>query len=175
MKTLLFFIFFGLIGSSTYGQSNRSQKRDSAAFWTKLGTIDSEMGKYKIAITEFTKAIAFDPTFLMAFALRSQAKMNIEDYKGAKEDATETIRLDPVRFEFYFCRGSIEVYLEEMYEAKKDADRALELNPKYGAAYLLKGIIKSLTGDIKGGCEFFYRAKQLGRTDASIYIKQYCK
>lgn len=80
---------------------------------------------YKMALLEYTKAIAYKPTFGDVYSWRGDCYFYLKDYKGAIKDYTKALELGGPNGEIYGTRGvarlNTEYYLgacEDFYRAK---------------------------------------------------------
>ena len=88
-----------------------------------------DKGKYDDAIADYTKAIALDPNFALAYTNRGLAYAKKGDVDRAIADYDKAIALDPNFVLAYFNRGV--VYYEKGNKEQTIADfrKALEINP----------------------------------------------
>ncbi len=67
------------------------------------------------------------------------------------------------------------VRLKYYREAISDYSKAIEINPKDDESYCLCGTIKFNIGDLKGACEDWKKAAELGDEDATKLLEEHCK
>ncbi|MFM9161191.1 MAG: tetratricopeptide repeat protein, partial [Dolichospermum sp.] len=65
------------------------------------------LGRYKVAIAEYTQAIKIDPNYAEAYYNRGKSREKLGDYEGAIVDYTQVIKIDPNYIDAYFMRGDI--------------------------------------------------------------------
>lgn len=72
--------------------------------------------EYKLAIQDYTKAIAIDGSFAIFYHNRANTFEDIHQYDKAIEDYSKAIEIDPKHISSYFSRGSL-LYQQEKYES----------------------------------------------------------
>ena len=56
-----------------------------------------------------------------------------------------------------------------------DFSKAIEINPKHAGAYCNRGIAKNDSDDLKGACEDWKKAAELGDEKAAEFLKEHCE
>ena len=113
------------------------------------------------------------------------AKSESGDYKGAIIEFSKAIELYPDHIATpgtYFARGIVKNTLKLYDEAIDDFSKSIELEYKkepsiissIAISYNSRGNSKGLKGDLKGACEDWNRAKELGFKGLDNLIKNYC-
>lgn len=64
-----------------------------------------QLGKYDLAIQDYTKALDVDPANSFAYYNRGITKDRMGDFEGAVADFSSAISLDPANADFYHNRG----------------------------------------------------------------------
>lgn len=64
-----------------------------------------QLGKYDLAIQDYTKALDVDPANSFAYYNRGITKDRMGDFEGAVADFSSAISLDPGNADFYHNRG----------------------------------------------------------------------
>lgn len=121
--------------------------------------------------------------------LVTAANEKAHQYKSAEAIAlyTKAIDINPSIAELYFDRGAAKGISFDFDGAIADYDKAIELNPDYKEAYAnrgsakinkytSRGIIEPTAEQSQSACEDFYKAKDLGDSEAvedMIYV--YCE
>jgi tetratricopeptide (TPR) repeat protein len=72
--------------------------------------------KYRLAIEDYTKAIAIDGSFAIFYHNRANTFEDIHQYDKGIEDYSKAIEVDPRHISSYFSRGSL-FYQQEKYES----------------------------------------------------------
>ena len=110
------------------------------------------------AIADYTKAIALDPNFVVAYFNRGSAKFYLEDYYGAIADFTKVIVLDPNDVDAYYFRGLVKRNLGDYNGAMADYNKAIALDPNFVVAYFNRGSAKNDLEDYEGAISDFTKA-----------------
>ena len=101
---------------------------------------------------------------------------NKQQFGKAIEEFTKVIALDPENKDAYNLRGSANFELKNYAETEKDMTQVIRLsNEKDQTAFLLRGLSRTWQNNIKGACEDWQTAKQLGSAQAAALVRQYCK
>lgn len=129
---------------------------------------------FKGAIKDYDKAISLDKNLKDAFFNRGTCQLALKDFKSAMKDFDKTIELDPKFVEAYYSRASVYVSQEKYIESLPDLDKTIELDATTPNALTLRGQIRAQTGNKKGACEDFNKAKQIGDKQADRYLNQFC-
>ena len=160
-----------LVIAITISLSTRAQ---SAAEFLKSGIEKHNARDFEGAIKEYTKAIKLDNSLTDAWFNRGVCEQGLQDYKAAKKDLDKTIELDPRFGKAYYSRATLMASQQQYAEALPDLDKAIELEPAMPNALTLRGQIRAQTGNKKGACDDFNKAKTNGDPKAEKYIAQFC-
>ena len=96
MKSILIAITL-LVSGLAYGQTAKE-------FVTRAQD-KVDLGDYRGAIADYSKAIELNPNDAEAYSSRGVAKHHLEDYRGAIADYSKAIELNPNYTNAYFNRG----------------------------------------------------------------------
>lgn len=129
-----------------------------------------ESGRNQEAIALFTEVINQFPSYSMAYACRSQAKVNIENIPSAYSDINIAISLDDKDFKNFSQRGMIYLRIKNYNSALEDFNRAISLNSQHGNSFFGRGFAKDHLGDKNGAYQDLQKAKSLGSSSAIYYI-----
>lgn len=129
---------------------------------------------YKGAIGDYDKAIKADRKNKEAYFNRGTCELALKDFKSAMIDFSKTIELDPQFVKAYYSRATVFVSQEKYVEALPDLDKTIELDLTTPNVLTLRGQIRAQTGNKKGACEDFNKAKEIGDKNADKYISQFC-
>lgn len=167
-----------------------------------IALVKFNIGDYKGAESDLTKAIDINPENSSAYVLRGAVKHNLENFQSAMEDFTKAIEIDsrqtgsrkltiydqkgnivesslPVKADPnmavpYYNRGLSRHELEDYMGAIEDYNMAIEINPEMESAYHNRGYARFMSGDINGACLDWQKAFELGYAEASVLIKEHC-
>ncbi|HWA33140.1 MAG TPA: tetratricopeptide repeat protein [Cyclobacteriaceae bacterium] len=126
------------------------------------------------AIKEYDKAISADKNLRDAFFNRGVCYLALKDFKSAMKDFDRTIQIDPEFVKAYYSRASVYVSQQKYPESLPDLDKTIDLDPSTPNALTLRGQIRAQTGNKKGACEDFNKAKEIGDKGADKYLNQFC-
>jgi tetratricopeptide (TPR) repeat protein len=129
---------------------------------------------YKGAIKDYDKAIKEDKAYTDAYFNRGTCELGLKDFKSAMADFTKAIELDPKYVKAYYSKATVLISQEKYAEALPELDKAIELDQTTPNALTLRGQIRAQTGNEKGACEDFSKAKEIGDKNADKYISQFC-
>lgn len=140
----------------------------------KNGITNQNKQDFKAAIKDYDKAIKSDANYVEAYFNRGTCALAIEDLKSAMLDFNKTIELDPTFVQAYYNRAAAYVSQKKYTESLPDLDKTIELDPSFPGALTLRGQIRAITGNTKGGCDDFNKAKAFDDKQADKYLKQFC-
>lgn len=89
-------------------------------------------------------------------------------------DFDKTIEIDPKFIKAYYSRATVFVSQEKYLQALPDLDKTVELDPAFPNVLTLRGQIRAQSGNKKGACEDFQKAKEIGDKQAEKFISQFC-
>ena len=143
---------------------------------------------YEGAIADYTKAIEINPKYLNAYNNRGNSKYYLKDYEGAIADYTKAIEINPKYLNAINNRGNSKLELKNYEGAIADYTNAIEINPENSTAYAYRGMAKEMfekrnffrhlififNGDLKGACDDWEKASELGYEEATNWVKDRC-
>ena len=162
----IFITIFVLIASTAFGQS--------AQEYFQSGLDKHQKKDYSGAISDYSKAIAADKGYHDAYYNRAACELAMKDYDAAMADYAKTIELDPKFPRVYYSRATAYISKEKYDEALTDLDKAISLDPTVPHALTLRGQMRLQSGNTKGACEDFTKAKAIGDVQADKFIAKYC-
>jgi tetratricopeptide (TPR) repeat protein len=163
-KTLSTLLFFCTI--AVFGQTSDEHLQN--------GLSKHKQQDYKGAIKDYDKAIKADKNNKDAFYNRGTCALALNDFKAAMSDFTKTIELAPSFSKAYYSRATVYVSQKKYEDALPDLDKTIELDLNFPNVLTLRGQIRAQTGNKKGACEDFQKAKEIGDQQADKYINQFC-
>lgn len=164
--------------------NSASQNADLAKLYKGRGDASGVLYKYDDAISDFSKAIEYDPQFMRAFWQRGYYRGKKLQYQLAILDFTAAIRLlEPTSTGgsndlsiLYNNRGLYQYYLGYYEEAKTDLEQSLNQNPNYDYANWNMGRTLSALHKYKEASTYFLLAISLMKNEldkASCYVDLY--
>jgi tetratricopeptide (TPR) repeat protein len=140
--------------------------------YTNLGSVKILLGDYAGATEEFTHALEQDPELAMAWNNRGYAYFFLDDLESALSDFNAAIALDRGVSEASLNKSTLLAMQNKVEPALILLDEAIMGNPGSALLYLNRGLIRELMGDLKGACEDWGRANELGAADSAGYLKE---
>ncbi|MGF1487413.1 MAG: tetratricopeptide repeat protein [Prochloraceae cyanobacterium] len=134
---------------------------------------NTRSGKIEAAISDYTRAIAFNPNYIDAYHGRAGLlEIELEDLKGALSDYNRIIELNPRHFYARVVRSMILGKMGRDEEAKLDLDRAIQIDPALG--YFYRGNIKEGLEDFPGAIADYTDSIAANPHDAYVYYLRSC-
>ena len=103
------------------------------------GICYERLAKFTSALTDFDRAISFQPNHPTFHHARGRTRQKLGDLQGALADFNLTLDLEP-QATVYDDLAEVHRCLNHHLEALHDCDRAIELNPKFINAYFRRGL-----------------------------------
>ncbi|OFY84655.1 MAG: hypothetical protein A3F72_01475 [Bacteroidetes bacterium RIFCSPLOWO2_12_FULL_35_15] len=119
MKTLLFLFLTFILSINSFGQTSVELNYS--------GVEKDELKDYKGAIAEYSKAIALNPKYAIAYYNRGISKNNLKDYLGAIADYTKAIEINPKDAAPYLYRGISKISMNQKANGCLDLRKAADL------------------------------------------------
>ncbi len=133
------------------------------------------MGKNKMALADFNKALKFDSTNALAHfnkAVLYEGNMEIEK---AIIHYTKAISLDNDFYKAYNARGVLKgMHYEDFEGAYEDFDKALAVNPQMHEALGNMVFTNLLLADTAAACSYMQELERLGVDMTAHPLKPYC-
>ncbi len=121
------------------------------------GAMYRRLGKFELALADFTMSIHYDPKSAYAYTGRGNAHRGLHQVDEAIEDHSKAIELKPDYAEAYSNRGNAWRDKKDNKRALADYDAAIKINPHYALAFYNRGNTRLDEGD-KDGAIADYRA-----------------
>ena len=115
-----------------------SPPREDADTVIKSGLAKMQNGENAGAVHDLTTAIAIEPS-AKAYYHRSNARQELNDYKGAIEDLTVVINTIQDRTGPYYNRGLAKSRLKDFNGAIEDYTSAIAVNPRFDRGLVSRG------------------------------------
>lgn len=112
---------------------------ENAIPYITRGIAYGNLGQWKKAVTDYSKAIEIDPKITDAYSNRGIAYGNMGQFENAIADFTRAIGIDLKFARAYSNRGLAYAELRMWDKAIADYSKAIEFNPKYATAYFNRG------------------------------------
>ena len=108
-------------------------------YYDKRGYAHHALGQYENAVSDYTKAIKFDPEYGRTYYNRGNSYEKLGQYQNAIADYTKAIKVNPYNGSAYTSRGNAHQELGQYQTAITDYDKAIQLDPDYASAYYNRG------------------------------------
>lgn len=168
MKKVFYLIAGLLLTSLVYSQRDYLNSQTDN-YWARIYYIDGyrsiTIKNYPKAITDFSLAIKFDPTFIQAYENRGVASYYLERYNDAMTDFNKALEIDPYDYNTYGRRGMVKFKLNDMNGAIDDFSKALEGCSNPVQYYDARGQIRYQMMDYPGAYADFNKAVKTGGGD----------
>jgi tetratricopeptide (TPR) repeat protein len=128
-----------------------------AIAFLQRGSMYRRLGKFELALADFTESLRYDPKSADAYTGRGNAHRGLGQLDAAIADHSEAIKLNPNFAMAYSNRGNAYRDKKDYAHAIAEYDQALRLNPRYATALYNRGIAREDSGD-KDGAIADYRA-----------------
>jgi tetratricopeptide (TPR) repeat protein len=136
---------------------------------TDRGNAYEEKGPFDKAISNYTKALEFNPRDADAYFHRGNAYDNKGQYDEAISDFTKALEINPRDAKAYYNRGATYGKKRQYDEAISDFTKALEINPKDASAYNERGIVYGDKGQYDQAISDYNKALEIDPRDAVVY------
>jgi tetratricopeptide (TPR) repeat protein len=148
---------------------------DYAEAYNNRGFSQNALQAFPAALQDLNKALELKPDFPEAHNNRGIALANMQRVQEAMADFDAAIRLRPGYTEAYNNRGNAKGVLKDYLGSIRDFDMVLALNPKDSVAMANRGSSKYNLNDQAGACRDWQKAYDMGFTNVSSLINNYCK
>lgn len=127
---------------------------------------------YISAMMDFNKTIMLDPKEPYYYVERCRLKTKLNDYRGAIADVNIAITLDQ---RYIYDKGYANFEFEKYSEAMSEFTKAINMGVMKPESYNMRAMTKKELGDLKGACEDWSIAGELGEIEAYTAMKRFCK
>jgi len=108
----------------------------NAFAYYKRGVANHDKSNYYKAISEFSKAIQIDPSYVKAYYNRGDVYTNLGRYDEAVSDFTKALQIEPKYAMAYYNRGITYFLKKEYNNAWRDINKAIEIGIKIHPVFL---------------------------------------
>lgn len=138
------------------------------------GIMRQSIGKHRLAIEDFDKALELAGNNDEIFLMRAYSKEFSSDLNGAIQDYSWALKLNPSLEKAFTNRGNV-YYKQKQYEkAVQDFNKAIHLNPENAKLYYNRGLALYLAGNTEKACKDLQKALNMDFTSAIAPIEAYC-
>ncbi|MCC6738060.1 MAG: protein kinase [Planctomycetia bacterium] len=118
--------------------------------WADCGEYRRELGDFKTAEGDLTRALALRPTDRRLTVLRGEVRLGSKNLDAAEADFERAILLDPASIEGYLGRSNVRTIRGDWKGAKEDLDTAVGLEPRNLEPHRRRAAFLRQTGDLAG-------------------------
>ncbi len=121
--------------------------------------------------SNYTKALYF---FEYTKSLKMKGAFIFEENANspfASEEAKHQVPIGRIHYQIAITK----YYMDSLRSAYENFQTAIAHNYEIGNCYIWQGLIWMDHDSIQKGCDFFRKAMRVGETDASRFIKMYCR
>ena len=105
----------------------------------------------------------------------ANSKVKLKDYLGAIEDADYALNISSKLVPALNAKGLALSEIGELEKAIKEFNLIVEIEPSFYKVFYNRGLIKKKLGDLKGACEDWKKAAELGDEEAAKLVEEHCK
>lgn len=134
---------------------------DRSIVHQQRGSMYRRLGKYELALADFSQSIRYDPKSADAYTGRGNAYRGLHQLDQALADHSEAIRLEPNNASPYNNRGNTWRDKKDYDKAIADYDAAIKLSPNYAGAFYNRGNARLEAGDKNGSLADYREALKL--------------
>lgn len=147
----------------------------SAPYFLARATQLDKMGNYRKAMLDYYTYEYFNQGRLGAdfYYLREQSEMRGKLYQQALQDIIIALRINPEEATYHAELANICLRIGKPENAIEPAQEAIKLSPDFADAYLVLGIAQCQTDKKAEGRKNLEKAKELGSTQADLFIAKY--
>jgi tetratricopeptide (TPR) repeat protein len=145
----------------------------SGTAYLEAGIFEAKQGKYREAITRFSKAIETTGKDGVVYSNRGKALQMMGSYRDAVLDFSRSLELRADNPQDYFNRGYSTLQNGGYRQAIEDFDKAARLDPNYAPIFSNRGYAYQKSGNYDQAISDFSRALDLIQTDQSASSYRY--
>jgi tetratricopeptide (TPR) repeat protein len=123
----------------------------------------------------FSKAIAVNDKYLLAYMGRASLLIDERDYDGAMQDYDKILAINKYYSAAYKGRGLAKMEAGKFADAVADFNQYLDIENPDGYVIYQRGIAKIYSHNLLQGCLDLSNALELGFKDAEKAIKKFCE
>ena len=134
-----------------------------------------DAGKYRPAVNDYNDYESLMSTQIGAgfYFLREQAEFAGHLYQQALDDIRKAVEMEPAECAYQVEKANVELRVGMTDDALATAQLLIRLDDQQSEGYLLKGIAQCLKGNKQEGMENLRKAKELGSSQAQMFIEKY--
>ncbi len=146
-----------------------SASDDPQMLYAYRAEINTKLGNFKGAVTDWDNAIALERRIPEYYIKRGKAYAELGKFKSAVEDFSRVLRQDPASFSLYLNRAKAYAELKEFDQAIRDVTTYLKYFENDQQAISLCGNLHYLNEDYIEALKYFNRNLKLDKSKAEYY------
>ncbi len=146
-----------------------SASDDPHMLYAYRAEINTKLGNFKGAVTDWDNAIALERRIPEYYIKRGKAYAELGKFKSAVEDFSRVLRQDPASFSLYLNRAKAYAELKEFDQAIRDVTTYLKYFENDQQAISLCGNLHYLNEDYIEALKYFNRNLKLDKSKAEYY------
>ena len=152
--------------------SGKLDERASAQVRANLGVGFFELGQYRDAIAEYSRAIEAEPQMIAAYLNRARAYERLKQLREAAADYARALEIDPRAADAHLGRGAMLLGNGDPGRSIEDFSRAIRLQPGWIAPYFNRGMAYLQLGYWAESAEDFSVVIERNPQDAAAYLNR---
>ncbi|MCD4679625.1 MAG: tetratricopeptide repeat protein [Bacteroidales bacterium] len=136
------------------------------------GDARAESGDLQGALSDFSKAVEYDPMNNRGYRNRALVKYRLSDYNGSVTDYNTAIEINPYDAITFLNRGLSKEKLNDIDGALSDFNKSIEIDPEFAEAYNNRGSLKSRSGKLDAALLDYNKAIQIRPDFAKAYANR---
>jgi tetratricopeptide (TPR) repeat protein len=143
-----------------------------AAYLARAQLLAWDLGKWRLAIKNFSKLMEFEPEDIYNYLHRGECYEQLGNRDQAFRDYDKAIQVGPKNATAYEWRGNAYYRIGQYHEALKDYSKAIELSPEWGKVYYFRASTYQQLGQEQLGLEDCKTAARLGWEEAQDVLRE---
>ncbi len=163
------------LADSAVNQFTKPYVKTAAPYLLARAQMLHDAGKYRPAVSDYNEYETLMSAQLTAdfYYLREQAELAGHLYQQAINDIQRAMEMAPGEPVYQVEKANLELRLGMTDEALKTAQSLISMNAQGSEGYLLLGIAQCIKGDKQSGLSNLNKAKELGNSQAQMFIDKY--
>ena len=134
-----------------FGPPKEDVNDAKALYHFSLGTIASYENQYHEAISQFKKALEYDPKSAYIHLRVAEEYLKLSEFESAKSHVNTALKLDPKFADAHLLKGGLDAAEKKYEEAAAHYQKVIELDPSREQAYIFLATIYAEQGKYMEG------------------------
>ena len=145
---------------------------ESSVGWNNRGLANSDLGKNKKAVSDYTEAIRLNRTSVFAYNNRGISYTNLKLFDKAISDFNFSLQMSPEFLQGYYNRADAYSKFNKIAEAILDYTKVIELRPTFADAYTQRGLLLAKSGKFEEALIDMNQAIELNSHSAEFFMNR---